>query len=85
MLSKRHGGHGYDQLILRYPTPETIYPFFSIVDGMETECSSECAGTFCLYDICMTKLMAGTHFPVARPISIPITSADKNIDLKSRF
>ena len=84
MLSKRHGGHGYDQMILRYPTPETIYPFFPIPDGMATKCISECSGTFCLYDICMTTLMAETHFPTIRPISVPISQTDKNVNFKTR-
>lgn len=85
MLLKRQGGHGTDPQILRYPTPESIYPHFKMPSGMKNVCSDDCSQVYCLYDVCLQKYMEETHFPIIRPISIPIAREDKHLNLKVRY
>ena len=85
MLLKRHGGNGTDQQILRYPTPESIYPHFKMPSGMKNSCPIDCSQVHCLYDVCFRNYMENTHFPVIRPISIPIAHGDKHLNLKVRY
>lgn len=85
MLMKRYGGNGNDQLILRYPTPESQYQFYPMPTGVSNKCVIGCPQTYCLYDICMTTYMDQNHFPIIRSISVPIAESDKHHDFKLRY
>ena len=85
MLMKRYGGNGNDQLILRYPTPESVYQFYPMPSGVSNKCVIGCPQTHCLYDICMTTYMDQNHFPIVRSISVPIAESDKHHDFKLRY
>ena len=85
MLKKRQGRDSGDQLVLRYPTPESIYSYYPIPLGAEDSCADGCSKTYCLYDICMTQLFEKTHFPMVRPISLPVAFNDKNTAFKPRY
>ena len=84
MLKKRRGGNQGDNLVLRFPTPECIYPFHPMEADSPNKCVNGCPRQYCLQDICMTKVMSDTHFPTSRPVSVPVSFADRNVSFKSR-
>ena len=84
MLQKRLGGQGNDAMILRYPTPETLYKYTPMLPGFGDKCVADCPKLFCLHDLCMSYYFTQTHFPLTRPISIPVGEEHKNNKIKSR-
>ena len=70
-----------DRLALRFPNPETQYPYHVLDKNGPNQCVSDCPQQYCLQDICLTNVMAETHFPMSRPVSVPVAKADKHLDI----
>lgn len=84
LLECRRGNNSDDRLVLRFPTPETQYPYHEMDRSAENKCVSNCPQHYCLQDICLTRVMADTHFPSSRPVSVPVSDEDRNITIKAR-
>ena len=84
MLEKRRGGNSDDQLVLKFPTPESIYPYFQPSIINMKQCNSLCDQQYCLTDVCVTTMLGDCYFPTSRPVAVPVSHADLNLVLKPR-
>ena len=84
MLEKRRGGN-QDRLVLKYPTPESQYPYFQPEPGNYHRCEDTCDKQYCLTDVCLTQFMADCYFPASRPVAVPVSYADLNLEYKPRY
>ena len=85
LLENRRGSkNSDDRLALRFPSPETQYPYHAMDKTSPNKCGTDCPQLYCLQDICMSTVMSQTHFPTSRPVSVPVSDADRHISFKAR-
>ena len=84
MLQKRQGRDPTDQLILRFPTPESQYPYHQPHPSTLKQCGDMCDKQYCLSDICLTSIMTDCHFPRSRPVAVPVSHIDLNVEYKPK-
>lgn len=85
LLENRRGNqNNHDKLALRFPSPETLYPYHPMDKAAENQCTTYCSQLYCLQDICLTSVMADTHFPTSRPVSVPVADIDRHIQFKAK-
>ena len=80
--NRRSNQNTNDRLALRFPTPETQYPYYKLDTSLPNKCINDCPQQYCLQDLCLTAVMAETHFPTSRPVSIPVGDTDRHISFK---